>query len=46
MTHGSESHVFEKILRCLVIACSSLPIHTPEYEAVALEHKKFMKWVT
>lgn len=46
MTHGSESHVFEKILRCLIIGCSSLPMHTPQFEAVAREHKKFMKWVT
>jgi hypothetical protein len=45
MTHGSESHVFEKILRCLIIGCSSLPAHTPEFEAVAKEHKNFMKWV-
>lgn len=46
MTTGSESHVFEKILRCLIIGCSSLPINTPELEAVAEEHTNFMKWVT
>jgi hypothetical protein len=46
MTYGSESHVFEKILRCLIIGCSSLPVSPPEFEAVAKEHTAFMKWVT
>lgn len=46
MTHGTEQHVFEKILRCLIIGCSFLPTHTPELEAVAKKHRDFMKWVT
>ncbi len=46
MTHGSESHVFEKILRCLIIGCSSLPTSTPEFAAVQKKHLNFMKWVT
>jgi hypothetical protein len=46
MTHGSESHVFEKILRCLIIGCSSLPTNTPENRKVQEEHIDFMAWVT
>jgi hypothetical protein len=46
MTRGSESHVFEKILRCLIIGCSSLPFNTPELKAVQEEHVDFMNWVT
>ena len=46
MTHGSESHVFEKILRCLIIGCSSLPTNTPENKKVQEEHIDFMAWVT
>ena len=46
MTNGSESHVFEKILRCLIIGCSTLPTNTPENSKVQEEHIKFMEWVT
>jgi len=34
MTRGSESHVFEKILRCLIFGCYSLPSTTAEHTKV------------
>lgn len=46
MTRGSESHIFEKILRCLIFGCYSLPSTTPEHKKVQRKHTQFMKWVT
>eukprot|EP00347_Sterkiella_histriomuscorum_P010775 403374964 len=42
---ASESHAFEKILKCLLIACS-LPKDNPETKVVHGKVKKFFKWVT
>ena len=46
MSRGSESHCFAKILRCLIIGCSSISTNTPEQTKVQQKHLKFMKWVT
>ena len=42
---GSESHAFEKILKCLLIACS-LPKNNTESALVNAKVKRFFKWVT
>jgi len=42
MVRGSESHVFEKILRSLIIGC----VHMPELGEHANESINLLKWVT
>lgn len=45
LARGSEVHAFEKILRCLLFACS-LPKDQPNSLVVCKKALKFIEWVT